>query len=50
MLGVPARQAGWMSRFGERLQLPLRGEAEATCAHSGDRYRLSVDRLQLLSE
>jgi UDP-2-acetamido-3-amino-2,3-dideoxy-glucuronate N-acetyltransferase len=47
MLGVPARHAGWMSRFGERLPLPLRGEAEATCAHTGDRYRLSGDQLQL---
>jgi UDP-2-acetamido-3-amino-2,3-dideoxy-glucuronate N-acetyltransferase len=49
MLGVPARQAGWMSRFGERLDLPLRGEGEALCAHTGDRYRLGGDRLQLLS-
>jgi len=49
MLGVPARQAGWMSRFGERLDLPLRGEAEALCAPTGDRYRLSGDRLQLVS-
>jgi UDP-2-acetamido-3-amino-2,3-dideoxy-glucuronate N-acetyltransferase len=49
MLGVPARQAGWMSRFGERLDLPLRGQGEALCAHTGERYRLSGDRLQLLS-
>jgi UDP-2-acetamido-3-amino-2,3-dideoxy-glucuronate N-acetyltransferase len=48
MLGVPARQSGWMSRFGERLRLPLRGEAEAICAHTGDRYRLSGDQLQLV--
>jgi UDP-2-acetamido-3-amino-2,3-dideoxy-glucuronate N-acetyltransferase len=47
MLGVPARQAGWMSRFGERLELPLRGEGEAVCRHTGDRYRLSGHRLQL---
>jgi UDP-2-acetamido-3-amino-2,3-dideoxy-glucuronate N-acetyltransferase len=47
MLGVPARQAGWMSRFGERLALPLRGEGEALCAHTGDRYRLSGHLLQL---
>ncbi|MBE7366271.1 acyltransferase [Ramlibacter pallidus] len=40
MLGVPARQAGWMSRFGERLDLPLQGDGEATCAHTGERYRL----------
>jgi UDP-2-acetamido-3-amino-2,3-dideoxy-glucuronate N-acetyltransferase len=47
MLGVPARQAGWMSRHGERLALPLRGEAEATCPHTGDRYRLQGGRLAL---
>ena len=29
--GVPARQVGWMSRFGERLDLPLTGSATATC-------------------
>ena len=40
MLGVPARQAGWMSRHGERLELPLKGAGEAVCPHTGDRYRL----------
>lgn len=40
MLGVPARHAGWMSRFGERLDLPLTGEAATVCPHSGDRYVL----------
>ena len=49
MLGVPARQAGWMSRYGERLALPLQGEGEATCPHTGDRYRLAGNRLQLLA-
>jgi UDP-2-acetamido-3-amino-2,3-dideoxy-glucuronate N-acetyltransferase len=48
MLGVPARQAGWMSRYGERLPLPLQGQGEASCAHTGDRYRLDGTRLQLL--
>jgi UDP-2-acetamido-3-amino-2,3-dideoxy-glucuronate N-acetyltransferase len=48
MLGVPARQAGWMSRFGERLPLPLKGQAEATCPHTGDRYILEGDRVRLL--
>ncbi|KAB2876313.1 MAG: N-acetyltransferase [Ideonella sp.] len=41
MVGVPARQIGWMSRHGERLALPLSGAGEATCPHTGDRYRLS---------
>lgn len=40
MVGVPARHIGWMSRFGERLELPLQGDGEATCPHTGDRYRL----------
>ena len=40
VLGVPARQVGWMSRFGERLKLPLKGEGEATCPHTGERYRV----------
>ncbi|MFY7864990.1 acyltransferase [Roseateles sp.] len=50
VVGVPARQIGWMSRFGERLALPLKGEAQATCPHTGDVYRLSGDRLALISE
>jgi len=40
MLGVPAKQAGWMSRFGERLELPLQGDGEATCPNTGERYVL----------
>ena len=47
VVGVPGRQVGWMSRFGERLALPLQGEAEAVCPHTGDRYRLAGGRLQL---
>ena len=49
MLGVPARQAGWMSRFGERLNLPLRGQGQATCPQTGDLYILEGDRVRLLS-
>lgn len=40
MVGVPARQVGWMSRYGERLALPLTGDGEVTCPHTGDRYVL----------
>jgi len=41
MVGVPARQAGWMSRHGERLDLPVDGSGEAACPATGVRYRLS---------
>lgn len=47
MLGVPARQKGWMSRFGEQLDLPVQGEGTAVCPHTGERYRLAGGRLQL---
>lgn len=40
MVGVPARQIGWMSEFGERLDLPLEGQASATCPHTGQVYEL----------
>lgn len=40
MAGVPARQIGWMSQHGERLELPLTGDAEASCPATGRRYRL----------
>jgi len=41
MVGVPARQIGWMSEFGEQLPLPREGEGEARCAHTGVRYVLA---------
>jgi UDP-2-acetamido-3-amino-2,3-dideoxy-glucuronate N-acetyltransferase len=40
MVGVPARQIGWMSEHGERLTLPLTGDAETTDAATGVRYAL----------
>ncbi len=41
MVGVPARQLGWMSAHGERLDLPLTGSGEARCSGDGSLYRLS---------
>lgn len=41
MAGVPARQIGWISRFGERLALPKTGNGEAVCPHTGDVYVLA---------
>ncbi len=40
VVGVPGRQIGWMSRYGEQLDLPLQGDGETTCPHSGERYVL----------
>ncbi|MCU7948707.1 MAG: N-acetyltransferase [gamma proteobacterium symbiont of Bathyaustriella thionipta] len=45
MVGVPAKQIGWMSEFGEQLDLPLSvaGLSEnvtALCQHTGIKYQL----------
>lgn len=47
MAGVPAKQIGWMSKFGERLELPVKGDGAAVCPHTGELYQLqdSVCRL-----
>lgn len=50
MVGVPAKQIGWMSEFGEQLDLPLQGQAEAVCSHSGQRYVLTDTQLNRVSE
>lgn len=41
MAGNPAKQIGWMSRYGERLDLPLTGEGLASCPATGEQYRLT---------
>lgn len=46
MVGVPAKQVGWMSEFGERLELPVSGQGEVVCAQTGDMYRLEGSILQ----
>lgn len=49
VVGVPARQIGWMSRFGERLDLPVSGDGQTVCPRTGDRYVLSGNRCRLLA-
>ncbi len=46
IVGVPGRQVGWMSEFGEQLALPLTGVARAQCAHTGAEYVLSGSELR----
>ena len=48
VVGVPARGIGWMSRHGERLALPVRGQGEASCPATGERYRLQGDQLSVV--
>tara|TARA_B110000008_G_C16976300_1_gene566065 strand:+ start:3985 stop:4590 length:606 start_codon:yes stop_codon:yes gene_type:complete len=43
MVGVPAKQVGWMSEFGEQLDLPLNGSAQTICPNTGDEYCLDLN-------
>jgi UDP-2-acetamido-3-amino-2,3-dideoxy-glucuronate N-acetyltransferase len=49
LAGVPAKQVGWMSAFGERLELPLAGDGSCICSHTGDRYTLAEGKLKRAS-
>ena len=46
--GVPARQIGWMSAYGERLDLPVDGQGRVTCPATGDVYELEGGRVRRL--
>ena len=48
MVGNPARQVGWMSMHGERLDLPLDGDGEAVCPYTGDVYQLKDGKVHLV--
>jgi UDP-2-acetamido-3-amino-2,3-dideoxy-glucuronate N-acetyltransferase len=48
MVGVPAKQIGWMSEFGEQLDLPLYGEAKTECLNTGDVYLLVAGHVSKL--
>jgi UDP-2-acetamido-3-amino-2,3-dideoxy-glucuronate N-acetyltransferase len=47
--GVPARQIGWMSAHGERLEFPSPEGGEAACRATGARYLLQDGTVQCLS-
>jgi UDP-2-acetamido-3-amino-2,3-dideoxy-glucuronate N-acetyltransferase len=47
VVGVPARQAGWMSRYGEQLEFDKAGRA--VCPHTGDEYQLQANKAVVLT-
>ncbi len=47
VVGNPARQIGWMSRYGEQMPLPLEGDGEYECPHTGDIYKLENGKVTL---
>ncbi len=48
MAGVPARQIGWMSRFGEQLNFLDKSNEKIACPHTNDIYELKNEEVVLL--
>lgn len=46
VVGNPARQTGWMSEYGHKLEFDIDGHA--TCPESGQKYRLQGNRVTRL--
>ncbi|MDA9003877.1 acetyltransferase [bacterium] len=45
MVGVPASHIGWVSEFGEKLDLPTSGSGDTICPNTGDKYQLIKGQL-----
>jgi len=48
MVGVPAKQVGWMSEYGEKLDLPLTGNAKTICKHTNQKYQLKDGQVTII--
>lgn len=45
VMGVPAKQVGWVSEYGEKLDLPLKGNQLATCQYTKQKYQLKNEKV-----
>lgn len=48
MAGVPGKQIGWMSQYGEKLDLPLVGNATAICPFTQQCYQLRNNQISII--
>jgi len=46
MVGVPAKQIGWMSPYGEQLDLPIEGDGKIACQQTRAIYQLTVSAVK----
>ncbi len=47
IIGVPGKQIGWMSEYGEKLDLPIRGNATTICKHTNKVYELKDNKVTI---
>jgi len=45
VVGVPGKQIGWMSEYGEQLSLPLVGTGSYLCSKTGTTYKLENNKV-----
>ena len=45
--GVPGKQIGWISQYGEKIPLPLSGSGEYICKITGQKYILNNDKISI---
>ena len=50
MVGVPAKQIGWMSKGGYKLDLQLEGSGEAKCPKFGEAYSLKDNNVEMVAK
>ncbi|EJL6289649.1 N-acetyltransferase [Vibrio cholerae] len=50
VVGVPAKQIGWISQYGEKLDLPLSGNHKIICPHTKVVYHLTGNKLTVVEE
>ncbi len=48
VVGIPALQIGWMSEYGEKIDLPLVGKGIGKCIKTGEKYSLENGYLKKL--
>lgn len=45
IVGVPGKQIGWMSEYGEKLDLPITGKAKTICKYTNKIYELKNNKV-----
>jgi UDP-2-acetamido-3-amino-2,3-dideoxy-glucuronate N-acetyltransferase len=48
IVGVPGKQIGWMSEYGEKLDLPISGNAQTICKQTGKKYQLKESKVSVI--
>ena len=48
VVGIPAKQIGWISEYGEKLDLPLSGSAQTICKNTGKKYQLKNSKVLVI--